>query len=115
MCCNINITTCVHCLSTDSSLLTVDNVPITDLLLVLIEARDKWYFIGKALGCKDADLDEIDKRHHPDMMRCLYNMLKQRIQQGRLTLPILCDSLRGKLVERSDVADKIENLNPPLE
>ncbi len=88
----------------------MDNVSITDLLEILKEARDKWYFIGQALGCKDADLDEIDQRYHPNMMRCLQVMLKQRIQQGGLTLPILCDSLRGKLVERSDVADKIANL-----
>ncbi len=80
------------------------------LLAVLKNARDEWYYIGQALGVKDADLDEIDSRHHPNYKRCLHEMLKKRIRQGGLTRSLLCQSLRGELVERDDVAQEIEDL-----
>ncbi len=98
----------MNTLSPGSLILTVDHV--TNLLTVLKKAREKWYFIGVALGCGIADLNDIDHRYHPDKMRCLQVMLQQRIQRGGLTLSFLCDSLRGKLVERNDIADEIKKL-----
>ncbi len=94
-------------LSTDVTL-TVDHV--MKLLVVLDEARDKWYFIGQALGVKDADLKEMENRHLPDKTRCMLDMLTVRVQHGGLTRSILCHSLRGKLVNRHNVANKIETL-----
>ncbi len=78
---------------------------------VLSNAKDKWYFIGEGIGCKSADLEQIENKHHPDKDRCLHEMLKHRINQGGLTHSILCDSLRGPFVGRDDLAQNIERLN----
>ncbi len=81
------------------------------ILKVLKKARDKYYYIGKGIGLDDADLKEIENSHHPDKLRCLDEMLKLRIQKGGLTRSELCESLRGELVERNDVAREIEALD----
>ncbi len=80
------------------------------VFVVLNEAREKWYFIGEGLGLGTADLDEIHAQHHPDKAMCLRKVLQRRIQRGRLTRSTLCISLRGQLVERDDVAQRIEAL-----
>ena len=77
---------------------------------MLQKARDKWYFIGLALKVEEADLDEILGRHLSDTLMCLHIMLKKRIRQGGLTRSLLCQSLRGELVGRDDVAQEIEDL-----
>ncbi len=82
----------------------------TTLFVVLNEAREKWYFIGEGLGLGTADLDEIQGQHHPDKAMCLHKVLQHRIQRGRLTRSTLCKSLRGQLVQRGDVAQRIEAL-----
>ncbi len=79
--------------------------------LVLMNARDKWSFIGEEIGCKSADLEEIGNRYHPNQTMCLHEMLKSRISQGGLTRSILCASLRGPCVERDDLAQNIERLS----
>ncbi len=89
--------------------LTVDHVKV--VLPVLNEARAKWYFIGQGLGCKDADLNEIQDTHLPNKTMCLQVMLRSRIQRGGLTLSMLCDTLRGEFVGRDDLAQNISALN----
>ncbi len=73
-----------------------------------MKAKDKWYYIGKGIGVEDADLMEIDNRYLPDKVRCLDEVLRRRLQEGGLTLSILCNTLRGKYVLRDDVAKDIE-------
>ncbi len=80
------------------------------LLEVLKKARDKWYYIGQGIGVEDHDLNEIEKTHSPDRIRCLHEMLQRRIRRGGLTCSMLCTSLRGVFVERDDVAREIEAL-----
>ena len=80
---------------------------------VLNEARKDWYFIGINLGCKESDLDEIDKNYSTDKHRC-FEMLQSRIQQGGLTRSMLSNSLKEEFVQRDDVARKIEALALPL-
>ncbi len=96
-------------ITTDDVILTMEQEDV--ILKVLKKARDKSYFIGKGIGLDDADLKEIENSHHPDKIRCLHEMLKLRIQQGGLTRSKLCESLRGELVERNDVALEIEALD----
>ncbi len=89
--------------------LTTDHIDV--LFETLTKARDKWYFIGKEIGVTDADLQEIDNRYLPDKSMCMLEMLKDRIQEGELTLTLLCKSLRSKNVKRNDLALEIEGLN----
>ncbi len=81
------------------------------ILQVLDEARGEWYFIGKGLGFKDADLKEIENRYLPNQRRCLHEMLCRRIQGGGLTTSKLCAALRGEYVNRDDLAKEIEGLS----
>ncbi len=78
---------------------------------VLDKAQDKWYYIGKGLGCESADLKEIEDRYLPDKLRCLDEMLESRIQGGELTTSMLCTALRGKHVNRDDIAKEIGGLS----
>ncbi len=81
------------------------------MLEKLNNARSKWYFIGKGIGCKIDDLDEIQGMHLHNNAMCLGAMLVKRIQAGELTRFKLCESLRGIMVQRDDVAQEIEALN----
>ncbi len=96
-------------ITTDDVILTMEQKDV--ILKVLKKARDKYHYIGKGIGLDDADLKEIENRHHPSQLRCLDEMLKLRKQQGGLTRSKLCESLRGKFVERNDVAREIEALD----
>ena len=80
------------------------------ILSVLVKAKNQYYYIGKGIRVSDEDLGEIGDRHFPDKVRCLDEILKRRIQQGGLTCSMLCQSLRGRLVGRDDVAQEIEAL-----
>ncbi len=89
--------------------LTMDHMKM--LFETLKKARDKLYFIGKEIGVTDADLQEIEDRHLPDKARCMLEMMKGRLQEGELTLTLLCKSLRSKNVKRDDLALEIEGLH----
>ncbi len=89
--------------------LTVDHT--MTILEPLVKARDKWYFIGTGIGCTLSDLDEIEAKHEHNKDMCLFKMLQRRIKQGQLTRSMLCASLRGKFVNRNDVAQEIEALD----
>ncbi len=80
------------------------------LFEILKKARDKLYFIAKEIGVTDADRKEVVK-HHSNESVCMYEILKGRIQEGELTLTMLCKSLRSKNVKRDDLALEIEGLN----
>ncbi len=77
---------------------------------VLKDARAKWYFIGKGIGCNVADLNEIQKDSHGDDLMCLHQMLNRRIQRGGLTRSMLCSSLQGEMVENDHAAQGINAL-----
>ena len=87
-------------------MLTMEHEDI--ILKVLMKARDEYYFIGKGIGLDSSDLEEIEMRHLHDTPRCLCELLKHRIQQGGLTLSILCNA--RELIKRDDVAQEIEVL-----
>ena len=93
---------------TDDVILTVEHED--RVLPILVKAQDKYYYIGKGIGVSDEDRKVIEDRHLPDKVRCLDEILKRRIRQGRLTCSMLCQSLRGVLVGRDDVAQEIEDL-----
>ncbi len=91
------------------------DVPLTtnhmDMLFeILKKARDQLYFIAKEIGVTDADQEEVVK-HHSNSSECMYKILKGRLQEGELTLTLLCKSLRSKNVGRDDLAREIEGLN----
>ncbi len=90
----------------DDIVLSVNH--IDKILEKLTKARALWYFIGKGIDCQDDDLGEIKKSCSNDDKMCLHEMLKARIQSGKLTRSKLCISLRA--VERDDVAQEIEAL-----
>ena len=93
---------------TDDVILTVEHEE--RILPILVKARDKYYYIGKGIGVSDEDIREIESNPHFDNVRCLDEILKRRIRQGGLTCSMLCQSLRGELVGRDDVAQEIEDL-----
>ena len=82
----------------------------TEFSPILVKAQDKYHYIGKGIGVSDEDRKAIEDRHLPDKVRCLDEILKKRIQQGGLTRSMLCQSLRGVLVGRDDVAQEIKAL-----
>ena len=100
----------LYCVQTDLTLTVNDTMTVFE---VLDEARQNWYFIGVNLGCKPADLEEIRSTNLTDKRMCLLEVLQYRICKGGLTRSILCNSLRGKFVERDDIAKKIEVLSLP--
>ncbi len=85
-----------------------------ELLEILTKARADWYFIGKGLDCKDEDLDAIETKYlnsQDSNLKSLRKMLNDKIKKGGLTRSKLCKSLRGRFVNRDDVAQEIEALH----
>ena len=79
------------------------------MLTILNKARSRWYYIGKGIGCQVYDLDEIEKNHKGNDLKCMEKMLQEKIEKCELTCSLLCHSLRGQFVGRNDVAEEIEN------
>ncbi len=77
---------------------------------IVLNAEDKYYYIGKGIGVSDATMKEIEDRHLPDKMRCINEILKRRIRGGGLTRSMLCNTLRKPTIKRDDLAKEIEAL-----
>lgn len=80
------------------------------MLSVVNGAKREWYNIGLGIGVDMDFLDDLESEHSKDHSVCLRKMLQHRVQKGGLTLSILCEGLRGDLVSRSDLADKLEKM-----
>ncbi len=81
------------------------------LFEILNNARGKLYFIAKEIGVTDADRQDIEEKHPSDKSGRMHEMLTVQIRKGKLTLTLLCKSLRSKNVGRDDLAREIEGLN----
>ncbi len=74
----------------------------------LFPARAKWRNIGLKLKVEPDTLEAIASKHNnPD--DCLREMLTKRLQAvGSLSWREVCNCLRSPIVDRNDVAEKIE-------
>jgi len=84
-------------------------VEAADLQLVSLEIGNDWRFLGRQLGCSDADLDAVNHDFYVNGQREIaYQMLRGWLEQqgSDAKLAVLARALIG--VKRPDVAMKLQ-------
>ncbi len=83
---------------------------LIDIKEQLYPARTKWEDIGLKFKVDIETIQSIKQVCNEEHDRCLQNVITKRLQAiGPLTWRELCNCLRSPIVDRNDVAVKIEH------
>ena len=76
--------------------LTIED--LNDVLNCLWKARDKWHFIGAALGIDDTTLNVIEMDHQGKVDRCYSDMISRVLKSGNITWDDVARKLQSPTV-----------------
>ncbi len=84
------------------------------MLTELVEISREWSFLALALGLKQHVIAEIETDYPSNVSKCREKMVVKwfELQPSQLSWSSLCTALRTRLVDRPDIAKKIERKYP---